>query len=207
LRHFNATGNVEAGRKTRIAPEEIMALTPPVMRPEITNLVFHAYDRPIHPELIDPLRTRCFERDGYLLRLSLTSAGHVMEWRWPNVTIVEMLSDCKSPLPETGELFSHRIGHERSEMHRPTKSVSYQTCFQVEKLSFPIFRHVHNELRQGGERNGVLHLIQPHDRLGLSPMSFVDLQARQGSLILHVYHTFPDEQAVVKIQTLIELTE
>jgi hypothetical protein len=30
------------------------------------------------------------------------------------------------------------------------------------------------------------------------------LQSRPGSLLIHVYHTFPDDYAVVKTQSLIE---
>jgi hypothetical protein len=41
--------------------------------------------------------------------------------------------------------------------------------------------------------------------MGLSPLSYLDVQARTGSLLIHSYHTFPDEYAVVKSQTLIEV--
>lgn len=164
------------------------------------------FDRPVHPELIESLATQSFERDGYKLRLHLTAAGHLLEWRWNDLTLVEVLTEQSHPLPEGRQMFAHRVGGERNECFWPRECVSYHTCFQAEKLPPEVFYHFHDELRSDGEKDGVLHVLAPQDRLGLSPISFVDLQARAGSLIVHVYHTFPDEYTVVKSQTLIEIS-
>ena len=176
-----------------------------IARPEITNLSFQVYDRPVHPELIESLASHRFERDGYELTLHLTVAGHVVQWQWNDVTLIEILADQETPLPEHRQLFAHRVGGERSEMHAPSEAVSYQTCFQSERLPATVFYHMHDELRHDGESNGVLFLMPPNDRLGLAPVSYVNLQAREGSLILHAYHTYPCEYAIVKSQTLIDL--
>jgi hypothetical protein len=173
-------------------------------RPCVTDLTFQAYDRVVHPEFFDSRLVRAFERDGSQLTLHLTAAGHVLAWRFRGFHLVEILGDQTRPFPEVGQLFAHRVGGERSECHFPKESITYQTCFQLEKLPEEIFFHVHDELRRDGEKNGVLHQLRPNDRLGFSPISFVDLQARVGSMLIHVYHTYPDEFAIVKSQTLIE---
>jgi hypothetical protein len=61
------------------------------------------------------------------------------------------------------------------------------------------------ELRDESRRSGVLQLLSTTDRLGVTPLSFVDLQARTNSLIIHTYHTFPEDYAIVKSQTLIDI--
>ena len=175
-------------------------------RPQVTDLYFQLFDRPIHPELIDSLESRHFEHDGYRLALHLTPAGHIFQWRRENLTLAEVLAIQTHPLPEYRQLFTHRVGGERTERFLPSEDVCYQTCFQVEWLAPQIFCHLHDELRHDGETGGVLYLLRPHDRLGLSPLSYLDLQARPGSLIIHAYHTYPDEFAIVKTQTLIEVT-
>lgn len=176
-----------------------------VLRPCTTNLTFQVFDRPLHPELVESVAVREFCRDGYRLKLHLTAAGHLISWRWGGFTLVEVLAEQSHPLPESRQLFAHRVGGERTERHHPTEAISYQTCFQVERMSPEIFYHMSDELRSDGENNGVFHTLQTADRLGLSPISYVDLQARPGSVLVHVYHTYPDEYAIVKTQTLIEI--
>ena len=178
-----------------------------IERPSVAELTFQLFDWPVHPELIGGIASRTFERDGYRLTLHLTAAGHVLEWRWQASTLVEVLANQSDPLPENRLLFAHRIGGERSENHRPVASVSYQTCFQVERLPQDLFVRLQDELRSDGEENGVLLQLQTSDRLGLGPLSFVDLQAREGSLIAHSYHTYPEECSIVKVQSLIEFEE
>lgn len=176
-----------------------------ILRPSVTELTYQVFDRPFHPEIIESLSSRSFERDGYVLRLHLTRAGHVFEWRRGKANLVEVLGDGRQMIPDTGQLFTHRIGGERSEYASPAPRVSYQTCFQLERVPAGIYRNLDLELRDDGERNGVLHLLSPRNRLGLSPLSYVDVQARKDSLVIHAFHTFPCEFAIVKSQTLIEV--
>lgn len=177
----------------------------PVARPNTRDLTFQVFDRSVHPELFESLLVRSFERDGYRLRVHLTRAGHVLEWCWGKITLVEILTDQSGPLPEQRQLFAHRVGGERTESYGPCDSVSYQTCFQLERLPPRVFYHLHDELRTDGQRDGLLHVLEPQDRLGHSPLSFLDLQARPRSVIVHAYHTYPDEFAVVKSQSLVEI--
>lgn len=173
-------------------------------RPLAENLTFQGFDRPVHPELIESIQTRSFDRDGYVLRVHLTSAGHLLEWRQGARVLVELLADQTDPLPEQRQLFAHRVGGERMESHAVWPGISYQTCFQLERLPQEFFFHFHDELRSSARESGILLQINPRDRLGFSPVSYIDLQARPGSLIVHSYHTYPDEFAIVKIQSLIE---
>jgi hypothetical protein len=175
-----------------------------LLRPTVAELQFQVYDRPLHPEFVDSLLHREYVRDGRRLTLDVTRSGHVVQWDLGSVRLTEVLADQSDDFPETHQLFAHRIGGERSEKHQPADGINYQTCFQVERLPGELFFHLHDELRRDGEKNGVLHVLQPMDRLGLSPLTYIDLQARSGSFLVHAYHTYPDEYAVVKTQTLIE---
>lgn len=183
-----------------------MRREPIALRPSTANLIFQVFDRSVHPELFESLVCQNFERDGYHLKLRLTPAGHVLEWRRNGLMLVEVLADQTRPLPEQRQVFAHRVGGERLESHSPQDRISYQTCFQLERLAPKYFFHFHDELRESAASDGVLHLLQPNDRLGLSPLSYVDLQCRPGSLLVHVYHTFPEEFAVVKSQSIIEMS-
>ena len=178
-----------------------------ILRPPIDELIYQAFDRPFHPEIIHSLSSRTFERDGYLLKLHLTQGGHVVEWSYKGTYLVEVLGDSSQVVPENGQIFAHRVGGERSESFSPTAQIKYQTCFFLERVPTEVYLQVDGELRNDSKQNGVIQILSPTDRLGISPLSYVDLQARKNSLVIHTYHTFPSDYAVVKSQTLIEIAE
>jgi len=53
-------------------------------------------------------------------------------------------------------------------------------------------------------KRGLLYNFQPNHRLSLAPLGFVTAEAGQNCLIITSFHTFPDENTVVKTQSLIE---
>jgi hypothetical protein len=173
-------------------------------RPPVAELVFQGFDRPFHPEFIQSYASEKFEREGYQLRLHLIRGGHMVEWRRGPVCLVELLGDSKQVVPEPGPLFAHRLGGERGEHFRPASHVTYSTRFGVEKIPREIFYQVDGELRDQSKESGILKLLSANDRLGRSPLSFVELESRTGSVIIKTWHTFPCEYAVVKSSTLIE---
>jgi hypothetical protein len=67
-----------------------------------------------------------------------------------------------------------------------------------------IFQHVHDEIVADGNKRGVLHNFQPSHRFAISPLGYVVVEARPRSLHIATFHTFPDENTIVKSQTLIE---
>ena len=82
--------------------------------------------------------------------------------------------------------------------------VRYQVGLQVEVLPPEVFLHVHEELAADGARRGLLFHFRPHHRLGLTPLGFVTAELLPTGLAVAAFHTFPDEFAIVKTQSLIE---
>jgi hypothetical protein len=173
-------------------------------RPPVTDLLFQGFERPLHPEFISSYASERFERDGYRLQLHLVPGGHVVAWRLGASCLVEVLSDSKQAIPEPGPMFAHRLGGERGEHFRPNGHVTYCTRFGLERTPPEIFYQLDGELREQSQKTGILRHLSLNDRLGLSPVSFVELEARPGSLIIKTWHTFPCDYAVVRSNTLIE---
>ncbi len=82
--------------------------------------------------------------------------------------------------------------------------VVYQTSFQVESLAPEIFLHVHDEILADGGKRGVLHNFQPNHRLAIAPLGYIVVETRHQCLLVSAFHTFPEENTVIKSQTLIE---
>ena len=174
------------------------------LRPRVGELVFHLYDRPLHPELFDTLSVRQVRRDDYDLTVRITRTGHAITWQTKQAHLTEVTAAADLPLPVWRARVQHKIRGEHCATVPCGPGLHYQTSFQVEVLPQEIFLHVHDEILRDGTKRGLLHNFQPNHRLALAPLGFVTVEAWSGCLLLSSFHTFPDEHTVVKTQSLIE---
>jgi len=177
------------------------------LRPQVSQLMFHLYGRPLHPELVETLALRRLQSADASLTLRITPTGHVMTWETAEVHLTEVTATEDQPLPIGGRLFHHRFHGEHTEMFIPASGVSYQMSSQVEVLSPEVFLHVHDEIVQDAAKRGMLYHFQPTHRIGLSPLGYIVHEQWRGCLSISTFHTFPSEFTVVKTQSLIERNE
>ncbi|MEO1497648.1 MAG: DUF2617 family protein [Planctomycetota bacterium] len=207
-----------------IATSSLVALGPyqetaPVLfaRPKIAELTLRLYGRSLHPELFEVLQTREIERGGYRAITKVTSAGHVVTWRYAGVTLTEVAAPGNQPLPAKRRLMSHTFGAEQTDTVECRGGVTYEVSFALEQLSKEAFRSYQDELDlaslkstagiDGGNDKGNV-LVQRFDaagRVGVGATSYVDTEARDRSFRVRTLHTFPDAGAVVKTQTVFRL--
>ncbi|MCE9567381.1 MAG: DUF2617 family protein [Planctomycetes bacterium] len=175
----------------------------PFIRPKVAELVFRLYDRPLHPELFDVLLCRTVSRDGHTLSVRLTRTGHVLSWTDGRVHLEEVTATTAMELPETGRLLAHPFGTGRNGRCE-FAGVRYQLSSQLEILQPEQFVHVHEELALDGMRKGLVFHCKTSNRLGLSPLGVVIATTLPTGLSVTAFHTFPDEFALIKTQSLIE---
>ena len=164
----------------------------------------HLFRRPIHPELIETLASREVRREEYVLTVRITPAGHAISYQAGDTHLTELTAARGQPLPGRGRVWRHRFGGEQSDAFRASPVLAYQMSAQAETLPAELFARVHEELLADGRRRGLLHLLHPHHRFGLSPLGFVTADARPGCLVINTFHTFPADCTLLKTQTLIE---
>lgn len=174
------------------------------LRPQVGELVFHLYDRPLHPELFDTLASRTVSRDDYELTVRITRTGHAITWQTKKIHLTEVTAADDLELPASRACLNYRVRGEHCATVPLAPGLHYQTSFQVETLPTEIFLHVHDEILRDGAKRGLLHNFQPNHRLALAPLGYVTVEAWAGCLLLSSFHTFPGENTVVKTQSLIE---
>jgi len=175
-----------------------------LMRPRVADLVFQVHGSPLHPEFFDVLAYRKIEREDYELTVRITRTGHVITWARQGQILTEATTAADWPLPSHRRLLHHRVRGEHADSVPCAGGVHYQMSFQVEVLPQETFLHVHDEILADGGKRGLLYNFQPNHRLSLAPLGFVTVEAGARCLILTSFHTFPDENTVVKSQSLIE---
>lgn len=173
-------------------------------RPRVSDLLFCVYNRALHPELFEVLASHRVERAEFLLHMWVTRSGHVVTWTDGKHQLTEVVASQQDILPE-GWLVRLQLRGERVADVVGIHGVRYQASFQEERLAPEIFLHVQDEIVQDGQREGILvQLGRGAGRLTLAPVSYVNPQARPGSLLVYAFHTFPDEYTIIKTQSLIE---
>ncbi len=169
----------------------------------MADLVFQVYGRPLHPELFDIRAVQHIRREDYDLCLRITRTGHVISWRCHDVFLSEV-ADSDQSFSQVRRLLRHRLRGEHSAILSLGHGYSYQMNFQVETLTSEIFLHVHDEILADGGKHGLLHNFQPNHRLAVSPLGHITAETRPGCIIISSFHTFPEENTIIKTQSLIE---
>ena len=175
------------------------------VRPKIAELVFQLYGRPLHPELFEVVHSQKIQRGNYEAKIDITSAGHVVTWRYAALTLTEVATSAHHPLPERRRLLSYRLKGERNDQVKCRGNVSYQVNFQLEPVEPEVFWTFQQELAGDALRSGIFHQFNSSGRMGLGAMSYINFEARNRSLLVQTFHTFPDDYAIVKSQSLFQL--
>lgn len=175
------------------------------VRPHVAELMFQVYGRPLHPELFDIHARRTVQRGDYRADFSITAAGHTVSWRYRGLTVTEVAAAAGHPLPQKRRLLSYKLRGQRSDKLNCRGGATYQVNFQLESVDPEVFWAFQEELAQDGQRQGMLHRFDPPGRLALGALSYVKVETRSQSMLVEAFHTFPDDFAIVKSQSLFEL--
>lgn len=158
--------------------------------------------------------------EGYEATIQITSAGHVVTWRHGGLTLTEVCASSHQPLPEKRRLMSHRVEGEHADRVACRGGVTYEVSFTLETITPERFQAYQQEFDlmslQGGSlptsgdgSSGLLHRFEASGRVGktLGAVSYVDVQSRDRSLRVRAMHTFPDDCAIVKSESVFRLPE
>jgi hypothetical protein len=175
------------------------------VRPKIAELVFQLYGRPLHPELFEIFATQRVSRGDYQADVHITSAGHVVAWRYRGITLTEVACSAQHPLPQKRRLLHYKLKGERNDRMECRGGVRYQTSFQLEPVAPEVFWTFQQELSTEGVKQGLLHRFNSSGRMALGALSYLSVETRNRSLRVQAFHTFPDDYAIVKSESLFEV--
>jgi hypothetical protein len=168
-------------------------------------LAFQLYGRSLHPELFEVHKTRTVERGGYTAKVDITSAGHVVTFRYAGITLTEVAASAQHPLPQKRRLLSYRLRGERNDRVKCKGGLIYQVNFQLEPADPEIFWTFQRELADDSRRQGMLHTFDASGRMAMGAMSYINVETRNRIVLVQAFHTFPDDYAIVKSQSTFEL--
>jgi hypothetical protein len=121
------------------------------------------------------------------------------------MTLTEVACSAQHPLPQKRRLLAYKLKGERGDRIECRGGVKYQVNFQLEPVSPEVFWMFQQELTADGERQGLLHTFDSSGRMRLGALSYINVETRNRSMLVQAFHTFPDDYAIVKSQSLFEL--
>lgn len=173
--------------------------------PRVADLAFQVFDRTLHPEWFSVRTHRRYAQAGWEADVRVVEGGHVILWGCGPVRVAEVLTGPETELPEPGRLYRSAVRSERSASLRPGPDVDYQTCFAAERIDAEVFAHLSEELTSDAGRGSLFVRHAAASRLAPAPLSRIYVEARPRGLSVQAFHTFPEERAIVRSQTLIEV--
>lgn len=171
------------------------------VRPKIAELVYQLYGRSLHPELFDIHQSQSVKRGGYEATVQITSAGHLVTWKYRGLILTEVAAGAHHPLPQLRRLMSYRLKGDRADRVDIHGGVNYEMKFSLEPADHEKFNAYQRELTLQSTRKGMLQRFQPSGRFESGALSYVNIESRDKVLCVQAFHTFPDDRAVLKIQS------
>jgi hypothetical protein len=171
------------------------------VRPKIAELVYQLYGRSLHPELFEIHQSRTITRGGYEATVQITSAGHLVTWSYKGLILTEVAVAAHNPLPKLRRLMTYTLKGERADRVELDGGVNYEMKFSLEPADDQKFLAYQRELTLHATRRGMLQRFAPSGRFDAGALSYVNVDSRDKVLCVQAFHTFPDDCAVLKIQS------
>lgn len=179
-------------------------MTLSVARPDAADLVLRTFGRVLHPDLLCHHLSALVSIPGMSVDLRLIPAGHAFIVKTGSQTLTELISDCHEPYPLRGRLLEQKLKGCRTESVQFESGLRYDVSCTLERMSLAVFLRQHEELQADGPAASLFAEYPGKNRFSPGPLSLVRVEICRHSVVMHAFHTFPEQLAVVKTQSLIE---
>lgn len=182
---------------------ELIVMAVGCARPNVADMVLRVFERSVHPELFDTVceTSLMVGRDQVTLRLG--RSGHLIEYRTKHTTLVEIVTSKFCPVPSRLCAVDRRlIGYRTHTVDGP--GIRYHCSYQLELPSADIYLNLHRELETDARSSTLAAVLPGSSSASPECLSLLKCDLLPEGLVVHTFHTFPDNGAVLRIQTLFE---
>ncbi len=176
------------------------------VRPKVTEFSFHLFGRSIHPELFKVHKSREFSRNGYTARVEIINAGHLITWRYKQAVLTEVSTSKLHPLPQQRRCVHQDLfGKKKASYECPTSGIKYESSFQLETAQPELFWQYQKQLAKSENHMGLVYNFDSSGRLAIGATSYIYVETRDNSMLVQAFHTFPDDGAIVKSESIFRI--
>jgi hypothetical protein len=108
-------------------------------------------------------------------------------------------------LPKHRRLMAYNVKGPRSDRVDCRGGVCYLVNFDLERVAPEVFWTCQQELTRDGLERGMLYRFDSSGRIALGALSYIHVETRRRQMLVQAFHTFPDDYAILKSQSLFQL--
>lgn len=169
------------------------------------ELHLFVFDRALHPELFQHFADYHVEQVRYHVDVWVIGLSHVITVTSGQRCLTELLARESDLLPSRGMLSRLRLKGERDHERKTADGWSYLVSTQVETMDRALYKSVHQDLVRHTEKRGWFYSYDAWSDGELRPFTYIDHEARDREFHVHVFHAYPQEQTLIKTQSIVEL--
>jgi nitrate reductase assembly molybdenum cofactor insertion protein NarJ len=110
-------------------------------------------------------------------------------------------------LPQKRRLMSHPLTGSQRDRIECNGGVSYEVDFSLDTVEATAFYDFQKQLTGVQSENSLVHAFDSSGRCGLGAVSYIHVESRERSLAIKAFHTFPDDYAIVRSQSVFRLPQ
>ncbi len=175
-----------------------------VARPAAKQLTYQIYARALHPELFESCASDVLVNDQFSLTLRICESGHVVELLRGRDIVSEIKIDGQQELPSRGRCLSVGLSKSHDLSVEPHPGMMIQASTQIEIVEPEVFERLSDEFRADFGRASLSHLFGSRNRLRPDAISLLFADCSPHSVVIHAFHTYPDDLAIIRTQSLYE---
>lgn len=175
------------------------------VRPKVAELSFQLFERALHPELFEIHKSREYERGNYKAKLDITSAGHIITWTNGTITLSEVATSAQTLLPVNRKLMTHTLAASQTKQVKCQGGIEYEATFSSEPSTAELFWAFQQQLNKSQHPKGLVHSFDSSGRMAMGAISYIYAELRDHTFRIQAFHTFPDDCAIVKTESLIRV--
>lgn len=169
-------------------------------------MVLRTLERPVHPELFEASAQSILHFSGRRAKLHIGRTGHMLEFHDSNCTVTEVVATKHEEFPEHGRVVDRRlIGYRTHQLDLPF--VRYHCSYQLEHVPLDVYLQLHREFEMDAANSTLSYAFPGSSAQSPTCLSFLKCDILQEGLVVHAFHTFPDNAAILRTQTLFEILE
>ncbi len=175
-----------------------------LIRPQATQLSFRLYERSLHPELFDAYAEASLLTADLQATCRICLGGHSVTLAHGGRVVTEVVGSDEDDFPEFGQCVRHRLRNGRDATAHLRSGAKYHWGAHVEFTDPEVFDYLHSELVSEIPSATLSYQFPAMHRLRPGPISLLILESLPHALSIRSFHTFPDDLAVLRTQSLLK---
>jgi len=177
------------------------------IRPSVFRTSYRLFERDLHPELFTPAVVGHVSTKHYDVAIGICRGGHYLKFTSDGATMLEVTAPLSETLSVHGLQRSEVFGSDEEVKFESGDPFLYHFSGEVDAVNASVFTRMEMELEIDARSAFLSHRFRATNRMYPGPISLAKVEGNERSITVFAVHTFPDDMAILRTQSLFELPQ